>query len=209
MNIDVYSDVVCPWCLIGKRQLENAIAQYGKPVTVNWRAFQLNPTLEPEGMERKDYLAMKFGRTNPAEIYARVKSVASGLGIAMNIEAITRQPNTLKCHLLIAQAAKEGGAQMQATLKEALMDAYFIQATDLTQDAELIRIALAAGLSQETVSQAMASLDAQAAIRQEDSVARESGISGVPFFIFNRTVAVSGAQGAKALLDAMKQSEAA
>lgn len=209
MNIDVYSDVVCPWCLIGKRQLENAIVRYGKPVTVNWRAFQLNPTLEAEGMERKDYLAMKFGRTNPSEIYARVKAVAAGLDIPMNIEAITRQPNTLKCHALIAQAATEGGPPMQARLKEALMDAYFTKGVDLTQDAELIRLALESGLTHETILLAMASPASQQAVRDEDTLARESGIGGVPFFIFNRKLAVSGAQGTDALLEAMKQSETA
>jgi predicted DsbA family dithiol-disulfide isomerase len=88
VNIDVFSDIVCPWCLIGKRQLEAAVAQYAKPVTIQWRPFQLNPQLANGGMARSDYLAMKFGRTNASEIYARVKQAGKGDAlIAQGVEA--------------------------------------------------------------------------------------------------------------------------
>jgi predicted DsbA family dithiol-disulfide isomerase len=142
-----------------------------------------------EGLARSDYLAMKFGRTDARDIYARVKQAGKEVGLALNIEAITKQPNTLKGHALLAQALIEGGSSMQIALNEALFTDYFMDAGDLTNDAHLSELARDTGVT------------------EEDATAREVGISGVPFFIFNRKLAVSGAQGTEALLAAMHESE--
>jgi predicted DsbA family dithiol-disulfide isomerase len=207
VNIDVFSDIVCPWCLIGKRQLEAAIQQFAKPVNVHWRPFQLNPQLPNEGMARSDYLAIKFGRTNASDIYARVKQAGKALGLEFNIEAITRQPNTLKGHALLAQAFNEGGSALQSTLNEALFTNYFMQAGDLSSNAHLSDLARSVGVSEKGIHDALTHPSATAAVSEEDNTAREAGISGVPFFIFNRKHAVSGAQGVEALLAAMQKSE--
>jgi predicted DsbA family dithiol-disulfide isomerase len=207
VNIDVFSDIVCPWCLIGKRQLEAAISQYAKPVAVRWRPFQLNPQLASEGMARSDYLAMKFGRTDASDIYARVKQAGKEVGLALNIEAITKQPNTLKGHALLTQAFNEGGSSMQSALHEALFIDYFMQAGDLTNDAHLSELARAAGVTEKGIHEALTQKSSAESVAEEDSTAREAGISGVPFFIFNRKLAVSGAQGTEALLAAMHESE--
>jgi predicted DsbA family dithiol-disulfide isomerase len=207
VNIDVFSDIVCPWCLIGKRQLEAAISQYAKPVTVHWRPFQLNPQLALEGMARSDYLAMKFGHTDASDIYARVKQAGREVGLALNIEAITKQPNTLKGHALLTQAFNEGGSSMQSTLNEALFIDYFMHAGDLTNDAHLSELARTAGVTEKGIHEALTQKSSADSVAEEDSTAREAGISGVPFFIFNRKLAVSGAQGTEALLAAMHESE--
>jgi predicted DsbA family dithiol-disulfide isomerase len=207
VNIDVFSDIVCPWCLIGKRQLEAAISQYAKPVTVHWPPFQLNPQLALEGMARSDYLAMKFGRTDASDIYARVKQAGKEVGLALNIEAITKQPNTLKGHALLTQAFNEGGSSMQSALNEALFIDYFMHAGDLTNDAHLSELARTAGVTEKGIHEALTQKSSADSVAEEDSTAREAGISGVPFFIFNRKLAVSGAQGTEALLAAMYESE--
>jgi predicted DsbA family dithiol-disulfide isomerase len=207
VNIDVFSDIVCPWCLMGKRQLETAIQQFAKPANVHWRPFQLNPQLPNEGMARADYLAMKFGRTNASDIYARVKQAGKDLGLEFNIEAITRQPNTLKGHALLAQAFNEGGSALQSALNETLFTDYFMFAGDLSSDAHLSDLARSTGVSEKGIHDALTHQSALDSVSEEDSTAREAGISGVPFFIFNRKHAVSGAQGVEALLAAMQKSE--
>ncbi len=212
LTIDVYSDIVCPWCFIGKRQLESAIAEFelsnqskNIQVLVRWRAFQLNPDLPEEGMSRLAYLQKKFGQSDPSAIYARVKQAGQQVGLAFNIEAITRQPNTKKGHALVEAAFQQGGAELQGKVKEALLSDYFFHAGDLTNDAHLIDLSTQAGLSKESINTALTDTKALASVTKEDIEAREAGISGVPFFIFNRKIAVSGAQGSQTLLDAMTQ----
>ncbi|MCU0896585.1 MAG: DsbA family oxidoreductase [Burkholderiales bacterium] len=210
LTIDVVSDVVCPWCFIGKRRLEEALALYAhehadaEPPKVIWRAFQLNPGLPPEGVNRTEYYRQKFG-DRVGEIVERVRGVGREVGIDFRFEAIERQPNTLAAHALIEHAADEG---KQDAAVEALFRAFFLDGVDLTDPANLRAVAAAAGLSAESVDDVLASEEARAHIASEDAAARKIGVQGVPFFIFNRRLAVSGAQPAEVLVEAMRQAEA-
>ena len=208
LTIDVLSDVVCPWCLIGKRRLEQALQTYAqrypdRPAPlVRWHPFQLNPDMPESGMSRADYVQQKFG-DRASTVYDRVKAVGRTLDIAFAIDTIARQPNTAAAHSLIGLA--EVGAQQQR-LVEALFCAYFLQGVDLTQRSELERLALEAGLSGDEVRACLDSKDARAQVRASDVRARQMGVQGVPFFIFNNQVGVSGAHEPETLLQAMEQS---
>ncbi len=217
MNIDIISDVVCPWCYIGKRQIEAAIALYAQQnpgvdrPSLSWRPFQLNPQLPAEGMSRQDYVTQKFGAARAQDIYARVAAVGAEHGIAFAFDRIARQPNTVAAHSLIALAGAAGlrAEGLQDRVKEALLQAYFLDGVDLTRTENLVAIATAAGLDQGKVQQCLADPQSRKAVEQEDQRARAIGVEGVPFFIFNGKLAVSGAQGSAALLDAMRQAETA
>jgi len=208
LTIDVLSDVVCPWCLIGKRRLEQALQTYAqrypeRPAPlVRWHPFQLNPDMPESGMSRADYVQLKFG-DRASTVYDRVKAVGRTLDIAFAIDTIARQPNTAAAHSLIGLA--EVGTQQQR-LVEALFSAYFLQGVDLTQRSELERLALEAGLSGDEVRACLDSEDARAQVRASDVRARQMGVQGVPFFIFNNQVGVSGAHEPETLLQAMEQS---
>ena len=215
MNIDIISDVVCPWCYIGKRQIEAALALHAQqnPGTdtprVTWRPFQLNPQLPPEGMSRQDYVAQKFGAARAKDIYARVAAVGAEHGIAFAFDRIARQPNTVAAHSLIALAGRQHTDGLQGRVKEAFLQAYFLDGVDLTRTKNLIAIAAAAGLDRAQAERCLADPQSRLVVEQEDQRARAIGVEGVPFFIFNGKLALSGAQGSAALLDAMRQAETA
>jgi predicted DsbA family dithiol-disulfide isomerase len=215
LNIDIISDVVCPWCYIGKRQIEAALAMYAqqhpgadKP-SVTWRPFQLNPQLPAEGVSRQDYVVQKFGAARAKDIYARVAGVGAEYGIAFAFDKIARQPNTVAVHSLIALAGTLAPSAdgLQDKVKESFLRAYFLDGIDLTQSENLIEIAVAAGLDRAKAEQCLADPQSRQAVSDEDQRARAIGVEGVPFFIFNGKLAVSGAQGPEALLDAMHQAE--
>lgn len=204
LRIDLVSDVVCPWCFVGKRQLEAALLRYREDhpdstITIRWHPFQLNPDLPREGVARSDYLRRKFGSDDTTRLYERVRSAANAVGLALDMAAITRQPNTLAAHALMEAAAAQG---CQDELAEALFQAYFQAGRDLTDDTVLKEIAREAGLQEASIAGALSDTERLAAIADADRSAREAGISGVPCFIINRRMAVSGAQGAAALLEA-------
>jgi predicted DsbA family dithiol-disulfide isomerase len=212
LNIDIISDVVCPWCYIGKRRIEAALELYAqenpgaeKP-TVHWRPFQLNPDMPAAGMSRQEYVTRKFGASRAKDIYSRVAGVGTEVGIAFAFDKIARQPNTLAAHSLIGLA---GAAGLQDQVKEALMHAYFIDGVDLTKTENLVAIAVSAGLDRAAVEKCLADPQSRQTVEEEDQRARAIGVEGVPFFIFNGKVAVSGAQEPTALLDAMRQAEEA
>jgi predicted DsbA family dithiol-disulfide isomerase len=211
LAIDVVSDVVCPWCFIGKRRLEGALARYAKErpdapaPAITWRPFQLNPGLPLEGMARADYIARKFGSRGGA-VYDRVAAVGREVGIAFAFDRITRQPNTLAAHSLVELA---GAHARQSEMKEAFFRAYFLDGVDLTARENLVAIAASAGLDRAAAETWLDDPLAREATAAEDARARAIGIEGVPFFIFNGRVGVSGAQPAEVLLDAMKQAESA
>ena len=215
MNIDIISDVVCPWCFVGKRQIEAALALYAQQhpgadrPSITWRPFQLNPQLSAEGMSRQEYVVQKFGAARAKDIYARVAAVGAEYGIAFAFDKIARQPNTVALHSLIALAGAQASQSdgLQDRLKEAFLRAYFLEGVDLTRTESLVEIATAAGLDQAKVEQCLADPQSRLAVEQEDQRARAIGVEGVPFFIFNGKVAVSGAQGPDALLAAMRQAE--
>jgi predicted DsbA family dithiol-disulfide isomerase len=206
VSIDVYSDVVCPWCYIGKRKLEQALVRLREQnvaVTPNWRAFQLNPDMPVEGMERKEYVESKFGGHERAQqIYARVAAAGNDVGLPFQFERIQRQPNTINAHRLIRHAGDHG---KQDAVVEALFRAFFIEIRDIGDVDVLSDIAASAGLNREAMQAYLASEQGAETVRQEDAVARQLGITGVPFFVFGGKYAVSGAQDAQVLTDAYRQ----
>jgi predicted DsbA family dithiol-disulfide isomerase len=217
LNIDIISDVVCPWCYIGKRQIEAALALYAQQhpgaeqPSVTWRPFQLNPQLPAEGMSRQEYVVQKFGAARAKDVYARVTAVGVEYGIAFAFDRIVRQPNSVAALSLIALAGTAGqpAEGLQDRVKEALLHAYFLDGVDLTRTENLVAIAVAAGLDRVQAEQCLADPQSRLAVEQEDQRARAIGVEGVPFFIFNGKLAVSGAQGPQALLEAMLQAETA
>jgi predicted DsbA family dithiol-disulfide isomerase len=211
LNINIVSDVVCPWCYIGKRRLERALelrrAQQPDVAApqVTWRPFQLNPGLPAAGIARDEYLARKFGTAHARQIYARVTAVGREVGIPFAFDRIVRQPNTLAAHSLIRLARTHG---VQDAVVEALFRAYFVDAADLTDSSQLCDIVAAAGLERDAAVRCLAGDAARREVAAEDSQARARGIECVPFFIFNGSHAVSGAQDPQVLLDAMSAAQA-
>ena len=212
LTIDVVSDVVCPWCYIGKRKLEAALASAGSsdlPTTVvRWHPFQLNPDMPAPGVPRKQYLEDKFGGPQrAAEIYERVRAAGQAVGLQLNIDGITRQPNTLAAHALIA-FAQQGDADGN-DIKERLLKAYFVENRFIGDALVLADIAEEAGLSGSAARAFVTDPEQLAQVAQADAHVRSLGINGVPFFIFNQTVTLSGAQDPAILLAAMQQASKA
>jgi len=210
LSIDIISDVVCPWCFIGKRRIEAALELYRErspgaaEPKVTWHPFQLNPDLPAEGVDRDEYVKRKFGAGRAGQVYGRVTAVGREAGIPFDFNKVTRQPNTLAAHSLIALAIDSG---RQDAVVEALFRAFFLEGRDLTSADTLAEVAAGAGLDATDVKAFLASENARAHIEAEDRQARKIGVEGVPFFIFNKRVAVSGAQEPEVLLDAMLEAE--
>jgi predicted DsbA family dithiol-disulfide isomerase len=207
VRIDVISDVVCPWCFIGKRRLESALelmrgrSDQAPEVEVVWHPFQLNPDLPVAGIERSEYIARKFG-SRAQDIYGRVSAVGRSVGIDFAFERIVRQPNTVGAHQLIAIAQDEG---RQEDIVETLFQAYFLEGVDLTQDGNLLALAERAGLRRETARSGLEDDARRQAVAAADQQARALGVTGVPFFIFDRRLAVSGAQEPEVLVRAISE----
>jgi predicted DsbA family dithiol-disulfide isomerase len=194
--------VVCPWCFIGKRRLEKALAlRPGVAVEVHWRAYFLNDWIPREGMSREQYLTTKFGSPERYKgIAQRVTAAAAEEGLTYASDKMKRQPNTLDCHRLIRWAEAIGKA---AEMKQKLMDLYFTQGADLTDRDTLVKAAADVGLDADTVRAALASDQDVAEVEQEAQSAKAAGIEGVPCFIFGGKFAVSGAQSPEYLADAI------
>jgi predicted DsbA family dithiol-disulfide isomerase len=204
MRIEIVSDVVCPWCFIGKRRLEKAMAQ--RPdltFEVGWRPFQLNPDMPREGADRKSYLEAKFGGPERArEIYARVSAEGAKESIPFNFDGIRRTPNTLSAHAVLRWAL---GAGVQNALKERLFNLYFIEGQDIGDHQVLADAAAAEGMDGALVRSLLDQNRDAEVIQQEDMMARQLGITGVPFFIFEGKYGVPGAQEPDVLLQVIDQ----
>ena len=202
VRIDVVSDVVCPWCFIGKHRLEKALAlRPGVAVEVHWHPYFLNDWIPREGISREQYLTTKFGSPERYKgIAQRVTAAAAEEGLVYAADKVKRQPNTLDCHRLIRWAEVEGKA---GEMKQKLMDLYFTQGADLTDRDTLVKAAVDVGLDADTVREGLASDQDVAAIEQEALSAKEAGIEGVPCFIFGGKFAVSGAQSPEYLAEAI------
>lgn len=196
MRIDVVSDVICPWCYIGKRRLATALQQRPEAqAEILWHPFQLNPDMPPQGMARERYIAAKFGGGQHAgRIYQNVTDVGATVGIPFHFERIQVTPNTRDAHRLIRHATEMGDA---ALVVEALFNAYFIEGRDIGDHAILAEIAEAAGLDGEATARYLASPEGTEEVLAEDMSARRIGINAVPCFIFERKYVVSGAQEAE------------
>ncbi len=207
LAIDMISDVVCPWCYIGKRLLEQAIAL--KPdiaVEVRFRPYFLNPWVPREGMSREDYLVAKFGSVERYNSNNnRVVEAAAAVGLKYDRDRIKRQPNTLDCHRLILWAGETGKA---AAMKQRLMGIYFSEGGDLTQPEVLVKAAVDCGLDGDEVRALLASRQDVERIEREAQSAKEAGIEGVPCFIIGGMIALSGAQPPEYLAAAIERAAA-
>jgi len=207
VTIDVVSDVVCPWCFIGKHRLERALALKPEiPVEVRFHPYFLNPWVPREGMDRKDYLTTKFGSPEGyGQIAQRVKAAAAAEGLTYASEKMARQPNTLDSHRLIRWAGEIGRA---ASMKQRLMELYFTEGADLSNPEVLVQAAADVGLNADEVRTRLASDHDVAAVEGQARSASESGINGVPFFILGGRFAVSGAQEPEYLAEAIARAAA-
>ena len=205
-RIDVISDAICPWCYIGKRQLESALKILGRDqlrFSVMWHPYQLNPDMPAEGAERATYRAAKFGSAERAQaIDQRITETAASVGLEFHLEKLTRTPNTLNAHRLIRFAAQQG---VQDSVVEALFKAYFCDGADLG-DAELLAaIGGTGGLDPDEVWKMLASEDGKREVLANDQMARNAGIQGVPSFALQGHVLFSGALAAEDMANAFRQ----
>jgi predicted DsbA family dithiol-disulfide isomerase len=204
LTIDVISDVVCPWCFIGKRRLEKAVAL--KPdivVKVRYRPFFLNSWVPREGMSREDYLIKKFGSVaNYMANAPRVVAAARQEGLVYNIDAIKRQPNTIDCHRLIRWSGESGDP---GRMKQRLMDLYFTDGGDLSDREVLVAAAQECGMDADTVRQRLASDEDVDSVTTETRSVEAAGVNSVPYFILGGIFAVAGAQEPEYLVEAMER----
>jgi predicted DsbA family dithiol-disulfide isomerase len=202
MQIELYSDIVCPWCYIGERRLRRSLAQ--RPdlqVEFHWRPFQLQPGLTPDGTPWRDYAERKFGGWDRVEAtYARLNEAAADEGITFSPDAIATAANTCDAHRLVLFAAEEGKAW---EMSDALMTAYFVAGRDLNDHDQLIEIAVGVGLDPETVRSVLASDWYEEEVAASQQLADEYGIQGVPFTIFEERYALPGAQPIEVVLEAI------
>ena len=193
ITIAVHSDVICPWCWIGKRRLEQALASLPPDAaTVTWHPFQLNPGMPVEGMPRSEYRRRKFGSAEYAQsLDARVTGVAAEVGLNFDLAGQQRTPNTLLAHRLIWWAGRQG---RQDALVEALFSAYFTAGLDVGEPAVLTRLAVAQGFDADEVARFLAGKEGADEVLAADRAIRQQGAEGVPLFVINGRERLSGAQ---------------
>ncbi len=202
--VDVISDVICPWCFIGKRRLEKSIAaQDGQhEFQVHWHPFQLNPTMPKEGISRKVYRTRKFGSWERSlELDATVLAVGKSEGIDFAFDKIERTPNTVDAHCLIWLAEQHG---CQDAVVEALFRTYFIEGKNIGNQHTLIDVVSEAGLERQAVETMLNSDQGMDVIEKAGELARRHDVTGVPFFIINNTITLSGAQEPETFIEAFK-----
>jgi predicted DsbA family dithiol-disulfide isomerase len=207
LHIDVYSDVVCPWCYVGKRRLERALDQWngGAKAHVTWRPFELNPTMPKSGMDRRAYLDAKFGGAEARRaIEERIAKAGGADGIVFAFDRIERTPNTFDAHRLIWFAQQQG---KQDDLVEALFHAYFTEGRDIGDDRILIGVGSESGLDGNEVRAFLTSEEGVEEVHAEESVGHRMGIRGVPYFVLNGRYAISGAQPPDVFVSALQKAE--
>jgi predicted DsbA family dithiol-disulfide isomerase len=192
MRVDIYHDTVCPWCRIGKAHFKQALAEWdGEPVEVHYKTFFLNPDVPEEGHDFAAYMSEKGGGQVPLEQwFARPREMGAQAGLEFNFERITRAPNSIKSHQLIALATEAG----RETVIDALYDAYFREGRDIGDQEVLLEIAESCGMERKQTQAALEAGEKRAQILAEYDQARNLGVTGVPFFVFNQTSGFSGAQ---------------
>ncbi len=205
LQIDVYADVVCPWCFIGKARLEKALAAVKdrfEPRVVS-HPFELNPDMPKEGLDRKTYRTAKFGSWEKSlALDEQVKQAGASEGIDFRFDLMRRTPNTFDAHKLILLAETEG---VQEKVLNALFDGYFTEGKDVGDRSTLIEIAATAGMDGERVKTFLASEEAAYAVKRAEETGRALGINGVPYFVVNNRVAFSGAQPVETFVEVFEQ----
>lgn len=202
LTIEIYSDVVCPWCYVGKRRLERALSQVGGDITTTWRPFQLNPTMPKEGMDRTAYLEAKFGSLDSfRQLEEHVLAAGASERITFAFEKIARTPNTFAAHRLIWLGEREG---CQDAVVDALFRGYFEEGAEIGSIAMLVQLAEQAGLNREAVERFLQSDEGTAEVKAEEAAGHKLGIRGVPYFVIDGTYAISGAQPVDIFVSAIK-----
>lgn len=206
VDLDVFADIICPWCAVGDARLAKAIALIPEiDIRPRWRAFQLNPTMPPQGMDRRDYINAKFGGpAQGAQVYDAVAAAGAEDGVRFDFPAIRRTPNTVQAHRLIYWAQAQGCAR---PMIDALYEAYFRAGRDIGDDETLAAIADEAGFGD--VSDFVAGDALRDAVKLDDAEARRIGVGGVPLFLFGRRYALSGAQPPEAIVRGIEAALAA
>ena len=205
MRLDIVSDAICPWCYVGKRHMEAALAMLaaeGIRFDMKWNPFQLNPDMPLEGVERRAYRIQKFGSWEKSQqLDARITDAAAGAGLEFHMERLTRTPNTLKAHRLIALAGREG---VQDAVMEALFQSYFLNGGDIGDDTVLLDCAAQGGLDRAKVATFLATDEGLAEIQAQEHAARSAGVSGVPSFFLEGHSLFSGAMPAEQMAQAFR-----
>ena len=212
LDIDVVSDFVCPWCRLGRARLEQAVAHFlaDRPdvqVRINWLPYFLNPDTPLAGEAYRPFLEKKFGSAQAVDaLFARVREAAASDGLHFAFETIRVRPNTLRSHRLIYRAQSRGETNERVqTLVAAVFEAYFVEGRDIGDVHTLADLAASCGQRRERVIDYLESDEDASAVRRIAAQLGRQGVEGVPFFIFNRSLAVSGAQSAAALGAALAQ----
>lgn len=206
LAIDVISDVVCPWCFLGKRRLEKAIALSSQPVSVRWRPFQLDATIPPEGMDRQVYMERKFGAGDRIQkAHAHLTELGAAEGIPFAFGKVKISPNTLDAHRLIRWASEP---ELQEKVVEALFRAYFVEGRNIGDRGVLADIAAAVGMDRGAIAARLASDEDRAEVQADIRSAQRIGVTGVPTFIVANRYGLVGAQPAEELANAFAQAAA-
>ncbi|MDC8754602.1 DsbA family oxidoreductase [Erythrobacter sp. sf7] len=214
LTIDIYSDVMCPWCLIGYGQLSKALGQLDGEIDaqIRWRPFELNPQMPPEGEEQEAHLQRKYRRSaeEGAAIRAQMKAIADGAGVSLSWEGEGEAPpammwNTRDCHKLLAFALEQAGPQVQTQLKLALFRAHFNRREKLGERDVLLDIAASVGLHREAARAALADAELEARVIAEEQQAWDLNISGVPAMIVNGKFLIPGAQSPETYVNVLRR----
>lgn len=204
-TIRIYSDLICPWCYIGKRRMEEALRQVTTRTQIerSWHPFQLNPDMPPAGMDRKAYRSRKFGSWERSQAMdSEVAATGRAVGIEFRYDLQTHTPNTFDSHRVVWLAGRSG---VQEGVVESLFHAYFCEGANFSDPPVLIAAAASGGLEAGRVKRLLESDEGASVVRIEEERGRSLGISGVPFFIFNQQIAFSGAQAPAAFLEALRR----
>lgn len=193
IKLDIISDPICPWCYIGKAYLDRALAAHpDHPFTIEWHPYQLNPDMAAEGMDRREYLELKFGGQDGAiKVYGEIAKKAEEAGLQIDFAAIKTTPNTMNAHRLIHWSGLEG---RQAFVVAALFKAYFVEGRDIGDTGVLCNIASESGMDADMVERLLSTDSDLDDIRARDGHSREMGVRGVPTFIINNESVLTGAQ---------------
>ncbi|MEO8046110.1 MAG: DsbA family oxidoreductase [Nitrospirota bacterium] len=205
LTVEVYSDIVCPWCYVGKRRLERALTSVGGDIHVTWRPFQLNPTMSSDGMDRATYLKAKFGSL---ENFGRMEEQLLAAGVEERIpfafEKIQRTPNTFAAHRLVWYAEQQG---KQDAMVEALFRGYFLEGKNIGDVTTLTHVAAEAGLDRTETEEFLASEKGVVEVTAEEAAGHRLGIRSVPYFVINGSLSISGAQPPDIFISAFQQAK--
>tara|TARA_B100000963_G_scaffold78558_1_gene66556 strand:- start:695 stop:1330 length:636 start_codon:yes stop_codon:yes gene_type:complete len=193
IELDIFSDTVCPWCFIGKKRLENALKKYTNlEIKQTWRPFQLNPGMPPDGMDRQEYLISKFGSADAAKtVYENIYEEGIKEGINFNFDLIDLTPNSFNSHRLLALAYKQN---IQESVLNSLFESYFINGKDIGDPNILLEIAVKHKIDAEEFKNYLSDQENIEPLANEEIQARKMGINSVPTFIINKQIVISGAQ---------------